>query len=379
MNQRTSTPTIALQTTTLGGGGTERYVEDLAIGLSGRGARVAVIVDHPPLSRKAAVEKHSIPVIVIGHQCQTDSEYEAKLTQSLTHVDPHILHINAWESRDIIKRTARKLGIQTVTTHHHTTLPIRWRELAGLTRRPLQLYSEAVRAYCERPCILCVSKTSQENLRRRWPLGCEHVRQVYYGVRDYRKAEGTTSSDHSDADGPLVLWSGSMIDRKRPSLALRLFRQVLNHVPAARLEMLGDGPLLGSIRHEARDLQYRVTIPGYVDDIAAKLRSAALLLHTATYEGIPYSAIEALAAGIPVVATAAGAIHEAVIDGENGRVFRASDTSTMAQAIERLLLDNDFRRDMGGKAYAQYQKAFRLDQMITRTIDAYRDICQIPI
>ena len=101
---------------------------------------------------------------------------------------------------------------------------------------------------------------------------------------------------------------GRLAAPKRPDLALRALARVRAQVPAAELHLAGEGPLEPEARALARELgiEEAVHFLGRRDDVAELLREAAVALLASDYEGSPLSVIEAMATGVPVVATAAG-------------------------------------------------------------------------
>ena len=108
----------------------------------------------------------------------------------------------------------------------------------------------------------------------------------------------------------------------------------------ARLILLGEGRLRGALAARARRLgiEQRVAMPGYVDDIRAALDRARLCVISSDYEGYPAVAIEALAAGVPVVATdCSPAIHEILGDPRLGMIVPAGDAAALAVAIDARL------------------------------------------
>ena len=117
--------------------------------------------------------------------------------------------------------------------------------------------------------------------------------------------------------------------------------RVLVGIPDVCLTIVGDGPLDVSLRALADELGLndRVTFAGRrsPEDTLAFVRSSDVFVLNSTYEGLPHVILEALALGVPVIATAVGGTPEVVIDGENGLLVPPADDAALARAITQLL------------------------------------------
>ena len=113
-----------------------------------------------------------------------------------------------------------------------------------------------------------------------------------------------------------------------------------------KLVIAGDGPDRLSLteRIKTLGLGQTVILPGYVPDVAPLYALAAVLVVPSHSEGSPNVVLEAIARGVPIVGTAVGGVPELLTDNENGLLVPARDPTAMAEAIERLLKDEELRR-----------------------------------
>lgn len=151
---------------------------------------------------------------------------------------------------------------------------------------------------------------------------------------------------------PVVLSVARQYRRKDTRTLLDAFARLQASHPEARLRIVGGGPELPRLRARARELGLgdRVTFLGEVPDDGAVRReylAADLFCLPSLQEGFGIAYLEAMAAGLPVVATRAAAVPEVVPDGEVGLLVPPRDPEALAAALARLLDDTDLRRRLG--------------------------------
>ena len=149
----------------------------------------------------------------------------------------------------------------------------------------------------------------------------------------------------------IVLYAGRTNPEKRIDVLLDAFAR-LPPAQGAHLVMTGGPTSLSAALVAERGLGDRVTLTGILDldELPAAYRSADLLAHASEVEAQGISLVEAMAAGLPVVAAAAGAVKETVTHGESGLLVPVGDAAAMAAAITALLEDEPLRLRLGAEA-----------------------------
>jgi glycosyltransferase involved in cell wall biosynthesis len=141
------------------------------------------------------------------------------------------------------------------------------------------------------------------------------------------------------------------------------------------LDLIGDGPLMGDTEALARELGLagRVHFLGQRNDVDRRLASAQISLLITNWEGFPLSILEAMRAGLPVVASDVGGVAESVRDGESGFLVARGDVAQLRDRIERLLADPHLRRRLGASGRERFVRDFTLDVSVAKTLAVYRD------
>jgi glycosyltransferase involved in cell wall biosynthesis len=141
------------------------------------------------------------------------------------------------------------------------------------------------------------------------------------------------------------------------------------------LELVGEGSGMAHTAALAGSLGIggRVHFRGQRMDVDRILAGSQISLLVSNYEGFPLSILEAMRAGLPVVASAVGGVEESVHDGRTGFLVPRGDADLLRDRIGRLLADPALRLGMGGRGRAEYERRFTLDHMVARTLAVYRD------
>jgi len=177
------------------------------------------------------------------------------------------------------------------------------------------------------------------------------------------------------ADAPVIINVAVFRRQKRLDLWLQAARDITGAVPAAQFVLVGDGPLRAEVESWRREmaLDGRVHLPGLQDDVKPFLAAADLFLLTSDFEGLPLAVIEAMAAGLPVVATRAGGVPGLVGEGEEagGALVETGDVAGCVREVVALLVDSGIRAATGVAARARVRRDFSVERMVAEYQDMY--------
>lgn len=177
-----------------------------------------------------------------------------------------------------------------------------------------------------------------------------------------------------DTADPLVVAVGRFAPEKGFEVLLNAFSLLRTRLPAARLALVGSGPLDKDLRaqatHEAGSASNAsIHFTGFLDDPAPLLRCADVVAIPSRQEGQGIVALEAMAARRPVVASRIGGLTETIMDGETGLLVPPEDPSALAAALETLLIDPEQRHALGQSARHRVEQLFTAERMV-RQIEA---------
>lgn len=171
---------------------------------------------------------------------------------------------------------------------------------------------------------------------------------------------------------PTIVCTANFRAQKGHPVLIEAFAKVATQIPEARLVLLGNGPELPAVRRliDERGLAQRIELPGPQADVWPWLARARVFALASHYEPLGIAVLEAMAAGLPVVASDVDGIRELVQSGETGELVPAGNPGAMAESLIRLLDDpgTALRMGVAGRTFAE---GARMDVCVTRHFDLY--------
>ena len=256
----------------------------------------------------------------------------------------------------------------------------------GRWRSALFLAIERVLAAIATDQIVTLSRLQQEEILGRYRIGkpSQHV-IVELGLEEEPAIPGALRSLLGrNCEGDLIGWVGRLTEIKEPALLVRAAHTFVAASPRVHFVMLGDGHLRAPLESLVRELHLdqRFTLMGSRTDIRALYGDLALLVLTSRNEGTPLVLLEAMAAGVPVVATSVGGVPDLMgerIDEQgpltiwsHGVTIPAGDATALASALQWLLPQVELRRQMGRQAQEWVRRHRSRERMIEQFARIYQ-------
>jgi glycosyltransferase involved in cell wall biosynthesis len=205
-----------------------------------------------------------------------------------------------------------------------------------------------------------------------WGINPRKVQVIYNAV------SGSEGTPHKYS---LPQWSGQTcitVCRLTDWKGVDKLIDAIAGIPAMRLVIAGDGYLRPELEAQARALNVsdRVLFLGHVESRAVPqvLRQADVFVLNSSYEGLPHVVLEAMEAGVPVVATDAGGTGEVVEDGATGLLVSVGDTESLRASITRLCEDQTLARSLVSEARRRLREKFNIEAMVAATEQALEDV-----
>ncbi len=368
-------------------GGQNVHVAALARGLGARGVDVVVYTrrDDPSTPRRVRLA----PRIIVEHVDAGPARYVSKddlfgymddfadvLSRAWRRRPPHVVHSHFWMSGYAALKAGWSTGVPVVHTFHALGVVKRRHQGRKDTSPPERLGVEESLAHNVDHIIATCSDEVFE--LRRLAGDLDHVSVVPCGVDlDLFSPEGETEP-RRDGQRRLVVVT-RLVERKGIDDVIR----ALVHVPSTELVVAGGPPRhqlpldpeACRLRRIAEDLGVadRLVLLGRLDREAVPrlMRSADVVVATPWYEPFGIVAVEAMACGVPVVASAVGGMIDTVVDGVTGLHVPPRDPDALAAALNAVLADPTRRQALGEAGVSRVRARYGWDRVAAATSEVY--------
>jgi glycosyltransferase involved in cell wall biosynthesis len=349
-------------------GGAQIHVGDLALAVRAHGHSPTVITGGGGFFIDT-LQSQGIPTVVLQHLTVPISPVRDLLAlheirSVLRALRPDLLTTHSSKAGILGRLAGRTLRIPTLFTAHG------WAFTPGIPSLRAAVYRQIERL--AGPLATRIITVSEFDRRLALDAGIappDRLVAVHNGIPDIPPA---LRADPGRSPVRLVMVARFGAQKDHATL-LRALAGLQQH--PWELDLVGNGPLLSDMESLAASLGIsgRVRFLGRRMDVDQILAQSQINLLVTNWEGFPLSILEAMRAGLPVVASAVGGVDESVREGETGYVVPRGAVAQLRERITQLLLSPDLRRQLGARGRADYEQHFTLERSVTKTLAVYRD------
>jgi glycosyltransferase involved in cell wall biosynthesis len=370
-------------------GGPAIHVANLAAGLADRGYQTTLVAGSLArgedsmafLADRLGIEVVSVPEIQREVSFLHDARSVLRVTELIRELRPHILHTHTAKAGAIGRLAALSAGsarpqIVVHTFHGHV--------LKGYFDAPRTAFFREIERALARAsdALIAVSPEVRDELVALGVAPREKFAVVRLGIPlDERLSDTTADLDYRRLYGIgrkafVIGWVGRMTAVKDAGTALEILRALRLREVNAVLCMVGDGPDRERLEELAHDLGIAKScfFVGYQPEIAGLYRLFDAFLLPSVNEGTPVSAIEALAAATPVVATRVGGVPDVVRDGVDGYLVSVGDVEGAAAKLEALARDGKLRKRLGDAGRKRVLDRYSVTRLVDDVDRLYRSL-----
>jgi glycosyltransferase involved in cell wall biosynthesis len=351
--------------------GAESVILNLARGLktAGHPCFLGVFANsqNPNLQLHQRAIEEGMPSYPLPCKGRFDPTAIRRIRDLATEIGADVIHTHGYKADLYARLALLDYGVPLVSTCHNW-LDEDWRSyLYGVVDRYV------LKSF---PQVVAVSEEVRQRLLEVGVLQ-ERIRVIPNGIdlRPFTVERGSDPVDWSQDRPAVVGIVARLSGEKGVDLFIRAAAQVAATISNTRFVVVGDGPEREELEALIDQLRLRpiVSMLGRRNDMPAQYASFDLLVSCSRKEGLPIAILEAMASGLPLVATAVGDVLNVVRNGETGILLPTGDPGALASAIVDLLRDREKRRRLGSVARQLVKSQYSAERMSNDYLDTYKD------
>lgn len=362
---------IALVIPTMDRGGAEKQIVLLAIGLARAGHDVRVVLLTRDGPRSESLREAGIEVVLIGKKFKLDPTALVRLTKWLGSWQPDVVHTWLFAANSFGRVAAHRAGVPVIIASERCVDP--WKQgWHFFIDRRLQSWTDAI----------TTNSVGVRDFYADHGISPDKFVIIPNGIAPVSANTSLTTIDRAAArqrlevpeDRKLIVAVGRLWPQKRIRDLIWAAELLGTLRQDTTLVIIGDGPQRDEmLRHrDAVSQPDHVRFAGNRDDVPQLLPHADAFWIASEYEGQSNAVIEAMQAGVPVIASNIAGNRDLVIDGETGCLFELGDTGKLAEKTHELLNNTELATRISIAAKSRIETEFTIDSMIDAHVALYR-------
>lgn len=314
-------------------------------------------------ARQLGTQVQIVPSLVRSLLPWKDLVALAALSRLIREVRPALVHAHSSKAGFLGRLVCAAQGVPAVFTAHGWAFT----EGVPVLRRSLARWAERLAGLLP-SWVVTVSEYDRRLALRHRIVRPDRLVRIHNGIAD----PGLLAEPSLHV--PTLVMVGRFAPPKAQDILLRVLHR-LRHLPWS-LTFVGGGPKQPQVQELAKSLGLadRVTFAGFRDDVPRFLAESQIFCLCSHWEGLPLSILEAMAVGLPVVASDVGGVSEIVQEGVTGFLVKRGDIDGLADRLRLLLQDPQLRHRMGQAGRARYLECFTVDRMAEKTWALYERV-----
>ena len=341
---------------------------------------IVCLTDATNFSKRITVP--DVEVIQLHKKSGQDWGLYFRLLKTLFSLRPDIVHTRNLASLEMQALTLLLPGVKRVHGEHGRDIY----DLDG-TNKKYNFIRKVLQPFIHR--YIAVSKDLESWLKETINVPDTKLRQIYNGVDSEKFHLGQQTKTDITPEGflpnvPIIVGTvGRIAEVKNQKLLINAVKHLIDKRPeleaSLRLVLVGDGPLYSSLKDYVTEagLSGLVWLAGDRDDVPELMQLMDIFVLPSLAEGISNTVLEAMATGLPVIATNVGGNPELISEGENGHLVNVGNGQELAEVIGTLVDNPDVRVEMGKKGMDRVKSTFNWQRAMNEYLGVYDELLGI--
>jgi glycosyltransferase involved in cell wall biosynthesis len=288
-----------------------------------------------------------------------------ELVQTIDKIKPDLIHAHSGKPGIIARLAGKICNVPVIFTAHGWGFDPN----APKLRRNIALAAEKLLAKFATK-IVCVSESDRQLAIDLGVVEADRVVTIHNGIDAGVEVPVATTKSQTTQ---LIMVARFNKQQKDQVTLMKAIKQIDRDI---NVLLVGTGPDFEEAKHTAKelDIMSKVSFLGDRLDVPQLLAQSQIFVLSTHYEGLPISILEAMRAGLPIIATNVNGIPEQVVDGKNGLLVERQDVDGLAQAITNLVDNPTLCQKMGYESIEKLQREFTIDEMVASTKALYQSV-----
>jgi len=350
-------------------GGAERVVADQALNIDKEKFNVTVCCLRKKGEFAHLLQEKGVRIIELGKKPGVDFSIIPKVKRVIKENHIQLVHTHLWVANFWGRIAAILSGVPVVITEHNVDIWKRWYH---------KFADWFLAFFTKKVCV--VSRQVGNFYRKECWISKRKIEVVYNGIdiarREISKEEIKKLRNQLKFrdDRPLIVSIGRLVEAKAVHVFIESCQILVKRGCKFKALIVGEGPLRERLQQSVRrlGLEKKVIFTGLRKDVDKILELADVCVLSSVREGLPITVLEAMAHGVPFVATDVGGNSEVIVDGETGFLVPINDVEALAYNIEKILQDSGLRMKLSANAKKRVEELFSVEKMVKRYEEIYK-------
>jgi glycosyltransferase involved in cell wall biosynthesis len=353
-------------------GGAQTHLYDLCTHMPDRYKPLVAMGQKGTLGDKLA--QANIPVYIVPSLQREislfrDGHAYREIQQLINELQPDLICTHSSKAGFLGRLAARAASIPVIFTVHGWAFTEGVAPLRRLLYRILERWAARWTAR-----LICVSDYDFQLACRYRVAAAQRMTTIHNGIPPGAYQGEDAGKSNADRTIRMIMVARFSAQKDQSLLLQAVSEMQLDH--PFEVVLVGDGPLLPLVRDYAAGLRIsdKIKFLGDRSDVEDLLNQADIFVLTSHWEGFPITILEAMRAGLPVIASDVGGCREAVADGQTGYLVKPGDSRGLTHYLEELVCNRDLRSSMGQAGYERFINNFTADKMVEKTLLVYDEV-----
>lgn len=357
------------------GGGVRRHlldiIENIDLGsydihlIYGKNRADKIFLNSLPSLKQKGIYLYELKELDREISLKKDSKALIKIIKIINSINPDIVHCHSSKAGALGRAAAYLCGVKNIIYTPHAYMA----QSPNLSHKKMKFYVGLEKVFSKITKVtINVSEGERQFALQNGIVTTNNSTVIYNGISRKDKSKKIRKNNRI-----IIGTVARLSEQKDPITFYNIAKNIVSKYDSVDFRYVGDGPFYEILKNkiEKDNLQKRIQLVGFKNNISDELAEFDIFITTSLYEGMPYALIEALSEGLPIVGTNVTGNNEIIFENINGYLFNIKDVNGAVQILEFLINNPEKIKNLGEQSYKIYIEKFTIEKMIEKLEKTY--------